>query len=56
MKVLVSSLNNSMAMWCGVPTPGEPKLMEPGRAFTWLTNSATDLMPVLGCATNIKEP
>ena len=56
MNKLVSSLNNSMAMWCGVPTPGEPKLIEPGLALAWAINSDTDLMPVLGCATSISVP
>ena len=56
MKVFDSSLNNSMAMWCGVPTPGEPKLIDPGLALACFTKSGTDLMPVFGWATNIKEP
>ena len=56
MNVLDSSLNSSMAMWCGVPTPGEPKLMPPGRALAIVINSGKDLIPVLGLATSIKEP
>ena len=49
-------LNNSIAMWCGVPTPGEPKLMSPGLARESLMRSCTVLMPVFGLATNIKVP
>ena len=56
MNDLVSSLNNSMAMWWGVPTPGEPKVMKPGLARDVVTKSFTVLMPVFGWATNIKVP
>ena len=56
MNDLVSSLNNSIAMWCGVPTPGEPNDTKPGLASESATKSFTDLMPVFGLATIINVP